>query len=104
MVEIEDIDLINHTQKIDVNFLPNIGKKLNGFFHTILTHPVWGSCLVFRRIEVDGGLWLMGGLGGLGLLRLLGGLGNGRTGVDGWTEVVGRTGEWGWFFTRLKDT
>jgi len=29
---IEDIDLINHTQKIDVNFLPNIGKKLNGFF------------------------------------------------------------------------
>jgi hypothetical protein len=39
-VEFEDIDLINHTQKIDVNFQSNIGKKLIGFFYTILTHPV----------------------------------------------------------------
>jgi len=53
MVEIKDIDLINHTQKIDVNFLPNIGKKLNGFFHSILTHPGWGWSLGFRRIGVD---------------------------------------------------
>ena len=62
MVVIEDIDLINHTQKIDVNFLPNIGKKLNGFFHTILTHPVWGSCLGFGRIEVVGRTGVVGGL------------------------------------------
>jgi hypothetical protein len=40
MVEIKDIDLINHTQKIGVNFQSNIGKKLNGLFHTILTHPL----------------------------------------------------------------
>jgi len=40
MVEIKDIDLINHTQKIDVNFQSSIGKKLNDLFHTILTHPV----------------------------------------------------------------
>jgi len=40
MVVIEDIDLINHTQKIGVNFQSNIGKKLNNFFHTILTHHV----------------------------------------------------------------
>jgi len=39
-VMIGDIGLINHTQKIGVNFQSNIGKKLNGFFHTILTHPV----------------------------------------------------------------
>jgi hypothetical protein len=52
-VMIGDIGLINHTQKIDVNFLPNIGKKLNGIFHTILTYHVWGWSLEFRRIGVD---------------------------------------------------
>jgi len=40
MVVIKDIDLINHTQKIDVNFQSSIGKKLNSFFHSILTHPL----------------------------------------------------------------
>jgi hypothetical protein len=75
MVEIEDIDLINHNQKIGVNFQSSIGKKLNGFFHSILTHPVWGWSLGFGRIV-----------------------------VDGWTGVVGRTGKWDWFFTRLRDT
>jgi hypothetical protein len=53
MVEIKDFDLINHTQKIDVNFHSNIGKKLNGFFHTILTYHVWRWSLGFRRIGVD---------------------------------------------------
>ena len=53
MVVIKDTDLINHTQKIGVNFHSNIGKKLNGFFYNILTHHVWGSSLVIRRIGVD---------------------------------------------------
>ena len=53
MVEIKDIDLINHTKKIDVNFHSKIGKKLIGFFHNILTYHVWGWSLGFRRIGVD---------------------------------------------------
>jgi hypothetical protein len=40
--------------KFDDNFISNIGKKLNGFFHSILTHPGWGSCLGFGRTGVVG--------------------------------------------------
>jgi len=54
--------LINHTKKIDVNFHSKIGKKLIGFFHTILTYHVWGWSLGFRRTGVVGGLVMTGGL------------------------------------------